>query len=393
MDREELAEYVDRSQSLLESAPQMDEQNTQRKLVEPLLELLGWDLISPEVELEYSVQMGVGTKKVDYALLIEDTPVVLVEAKGADTSLTSSHRDQLTSYMRQTGVDWGMLTNGRNIELFKRKQESPRPDETSLGVLELNELTDRLGLLRAFSRQSIEAGESETIAKNIEATRRAAERLRKKKDEVSTQVVENVTAEIGDEVSQTVEDGAKEFVDVLAASLERQGREEFYPGDTGNGTRGDKPDTAWVPEPGKNAIVGKVSREDIEGPSEAKVAIFPTKESGIRFLKENNAWGFVRVGQDPDYAAFYVARGPQEIRYFARVKKIIPADDAMLARDQTTYAGEEARYDPGDQVVVFEPESLYELQDPIQYKNKAPQGRVYTNLGTFKSAETTEDVI
>jgi hypothetical protein len=43
--------------------------------------------------------------------------------------------------------------------------------------------------------------------------------------------------------------------------------------------------------------------------------------------------------------------------------------------------------------VMVEPDSLYELQDPIQYKNKAPQGRVYTNLGTFRSADTTEDVI
>ena len=42
---------------------------------------------------------------------------------------------------------------------------------------------------------------------------------------------------------------------------------------------------------------------------------------------------------------------------------------------------------------MFEPDSLSELQDPIQYKNKAPQGQEYTNLGIFKSVETTEDVI
>jgi hypothetical protein len=31
------------------------------------------------------------------------------------------------------------------------------------------------------------------------------------------------------------------------------------------------------------------------------------------------------------------------------------------------------RFDPADQMVMFEPNSKYELQDPIQYKNKAPQ--------------------
>jgi hypothetical protein len=57
MERKELEDYVERSQSLLESSPRMDEQNTQRKVIEPLLELLGWEMLSPEVELEYSVQM------------------------------------------------------------------------------------------------------------------------------------------------------------------------------------------------------------------------------------------------------------------------------------------------------------------------------------------------
>lgn len=393
MDRDDLEAYVERSRDLLEDSPQMDEQNTQRKLIEPLLELLGWDMLSPEVELEYSVQMGVGTKKADYALMIEEAPVVFVEAKGADTSLTSGHRDQLTSYMRQTGVDWGMLTNGRNIELFKRKQDGQRPDEISLGTISLDELPERYGLLRAFTRDSIETGESESIAENIEITRRAATDLRENKERVATRVTEVVTDEIGEGVSQSVEEGAKEFVDVLASSLERQGKEEVSIQSEGFGGESPRVDSDWKPGVGKNAIVGSISRADIEGPPEAKVAIFPTRRSGIEFLEQNNAWGFVRVGQDPDYAAFYVAADPKEIQYFASIKEIVPAEAATLARGADTYDGGEARYDPGDQVVVFEPGSLYELEDPIQYKNKAPQGRVYTDLATFKNASTTEEVI
>jgi hypothetical protein len=227
MDKDELVKYADQSRSLLESSPQMDEQNTRRKLIEPLLELLGWDMLSSEVELEYSVQMGVGKKKVDYALELEDTPVVFVEAKGADTSISSGHRDQLTSYMRQTGVDWGMLTNGTTVELYKRKRDGQRPDEICLGKFDLDDLPDRIGLLRAFSRDSIESGESETIAENVETTRRAANKLRENKEEISTQVAGVVTEEIGNAVSQTVQDGAKQFIDVLASSLERQGRDDF----------------------------------------------------------------------------------------------------------------------------------------------------------------------
>jgi hypothetical protein len=43
----------------------MDEQNTTRKIIEPLTETLGWDILSADVGLEYSVQMGSGTKNND----------------------------------------------------------------------------------------------------------------------------------------------------------------------------------------------------------------------------------------------------------------------------------------------------------------------------------------
>ena len=96
----ELAEYVEASERLLAASPQMDESNTKTKVIEPLLEILGWEVVSGAVELEYSVQMGVGTKKADYALLLQGQPVVFVEAKGADTALAESHENQLRSYMR-----------------------------------------------------------------------------------------------------------------------------------------------------------------------------------------------------------------------------------------------------------------------------------------------------
>lgn len=391
MQTDKIVEYVERSQSLIEASPQMDEQNTRRKLIEPLVELLGWDMLSSEVELEYSVQMGVGTKKVDYALMLEGTPVVFIEAKGVDTSISDSHRSQLKSYMRQTGVDWGLLTNGIQLELVKRKKDRDRPDEVTLGAFSLQELPDNVHFLQALSKESIETGEAERIAENIEATQLAATQLRENKEPIANQITQVVTEEIGESVSQTVEDGAKEFVDVLASTLQQQSKDGIqFDWKQQPGTR--KGSTSnWTPGEGKNAIAGTISRAELTGDDNTQIAIFPTRESGIRFLKENNAWGFVRVGEDPDYAAFYVAGGPQEIRYIAAVKEIVRAEDVTLASDLDAYTGEEAEYEPNDQVVVFEPGTLYELEDPIPYERKAPQSRVYTDLEKFKTASTTND--
>jgi len=73
MQRDEIEEYVQRCQQLIESSPQMDEENTKVKLVQPFLELLGWDLYSTEVALEYTIPMASGNTHVDYALLVGDS--------------------------------------------------------------------------------------------------------------------------------------------------------------------------------------------------------------------------------------------------------------------------------------------------------------------------------
>ncbi|MGQ4556773.1 type I restriction enzyme HsdR N-terminal domain-containing protein [Halobellus sp. GM3] len=224
--REELVEYAERSSGLIDDSPQMDEENTKRKVIEPLIELLGWNILSSGVELEYSVQMGSGTKKVDYALKLEGTPVVFVEAKGCDTPLEQSHENQLKSYMRQVGVDWGLLSNGRTFEIFRRDVSSNRPNEVSLAEFSIKEAPENKHPLRALSRGSITSGESRQIAENIEAVQKAVEALRKNKESLAEDLTGIVTGVAGSAVSQHVEDDAKSFVDDLIESLEEQTHRE-----------------------------------------------------------------------------------------------------------------------------------------------------------------------
>ncbi|WP_323677571.1 type I restriction enzyme HsdR N-terminal domain-containing protein [Halorubellus sp. PRR65] len=216
----EVGEYVAASEELLEGSPQMDESNTKRKIIEPLLELLGWRVVSADVELEYSVQIGVGTKKADYALLLEERPVVFVEAKGADTALTEKHETQLRSYMRQIGVDWGLLTNGREFRVFRRDTTTQTPNELLLASFDLEDAAANTLVLEALTKEAIAAGEDEPIAQQIEATLEAIAVLRDEKPTLATDITELVTAETGEAIAQPVEDAAKSFVDDLITTLE-----------------------------------------------------------------------------------------------------------------------------------------------------------------------------
>lgn len=224
--RDELTGYAERSADLIEESPQMDEENTKRKIVEPLVDCLGWDILSSDVELEYSVQMGAGTKKVDYALKLEERPVVFVEAKGCDTTLEESHENQLKSYMRQVGVDWGLLTNGRQFEIFRRDVSGTRPNEIALAEFDIEEVPENDHPLKALSRHSIESGEAEQIAEKIEAVQRAVESLRKNKEDLAEDLTAVVTKVAGNAVSQQVEDEAKGFVDALIETLAEQAHHE-----------------------------------------------------------------------------------------------------------------------------------------------------------------------
>jgi len=144
---------------------------------------------------------------------------------------------------------------------------------------------------------------------------------------------------------------------------------------------------------GADAVQGTISREELEGPDEATVAVFPSQTSGVEFLKENNAWGFVRINQEPEYVAMYISDDVQEVRYVARVREIVSATEAQLARTLESYVGDQAEFDEGKKVVLFEPGSLYELADPIEYESRVPYSLRYTELGRFKRAETTDDIL
>lgn len=387
MDRKELEEYVERSTKIVEDAPQMDEANTKKRLVEPFVEdVLGWDGFS-DIELEHSVQMGRNPKKVDYALTLEDTPVVFVEAKGLDESLTESEENQLRSYMRQVGVDWGVLTNGKRFEFLKRKKDTNRPEEVTFGDLRLDELLDNVEVVRTVSKTSVESGESEKIADEIQKRRRAVSRLREQKEEIAEDIVGVVTERVGESVTSVAETEAKEFVDRVVEELENGGTVE-------TGTL-EKPETTTetkvVTKTGDNAVVGTVSRDEIDGDDDAKVAVFPARESGIEFLEENNAWGFVRVGQEPDYVGMYIAKPAQEVRYFAEVDSIVPATEADLASPLESYV-DMAKFDRDKIVVRFKEDSLHELEDPIPHGEYTPQGMSYTTLEKFKRSEQTGDL-
>ncbi|MFD1643225.1 type I restriction enzyme HsdR N-terminal domain-containing protein [Halohasta litorea] len=221
MDRKEIDEYVDRCQQLIESSPQMDEENTKVKLVQPFLELLGWDLYSTEVALEYTVPMASGSTHVDYALLIGDSPVVFVEAKPIRSTLTDSEVQQLRSYMRQElDTDWGILTNGKSFEVLTKNQQNGG-EEVSVVQFDLDDLAENPAVLELLTKESIRSGKSDEIAEQVAQTNQAIRHLQENEDSVTEAVTGAVESEVG-ELTIDLDEQAREFVQSLVSVLREQ---------------------------------------------------------------------------------------------------------------------------------------------------------------------------
>ena len=392
MNRDEIDEYVRRCQQLIEASPQMDEENTKVKLVQPFLELLGWDLYSTEVALEYTIPMASGSTHVDYALLVGDSPVVFVEAKPVRSTLSDTDVRQLRSYMRQElDVDWGILTNGKSFEVLTKNHRDNGGEEVSVVQFDLDDLATNPSVLELLTKESIRSGKSDEVAEQVAETNRAIRYLRENEDSVTKTVTDAVESEVG-KLTIDLEEQSREFTQNLVSVLREQ--RQFVSEKPSKESQKEDESEATQDEIDilRNRVAGTISRRDITGDPDAKVAVFPTKESGLPFLKENEAWGFVRVGSEFDYVAMYVTGDVREVKYFAKVREVVAPGEADLVRESSDYV-DRAKIDDGKMVVMFEQGSLYELEDPVPFETKYPQGLRYTTLEKLRTAETTDDML
>lgn len=222
MDEEAVREFVDQAQTTVESSPQMDEEATKFRLVVPFIELLGWDTRSTGVEPEHTVRMATRKTKVDFALLLGDTPVVFIEAKPARSTLDKESVEQLRSYMRQElDVDWGVVTNGKSFEILT-KGNNGRQEEISLIQFDLNDLKKRPDLLEILTKESIQSGKSNEIATQIAQAGEAIRYLQGNKEQVAKDLNDILLDNIGRSVPLDTEAQTTEFIDELISALDEQ---------------------------------------------------------------------------------------------------------------------------------------------------------------------------
>lgn len=134
---------------LAASAPQRrrylrTEEATKNSLVMPFISALGYDIHDPlEVIPEFTADAGVKQhEKVDYAIVKDGKPIILVECKSAGVSLGKGHLSQLLRYYAVTDARFGILTNGVEYRFYTDLRKRNVMDESPFLVVDLRELKE-----------------------------------------------------------------------------------------------------------------------------------------------------------------------------------------------------------------------------------------------------------
>lgn len=183
-------DLIDQLQALMKRAKEtaenlQNEEATKMALIAPFIQVLGYDIFNPsEVMPEYSADFPEikSGERVDYAILEQGKPKILVEAKPYKTNLKEAEKGQLSRYFHVTEARVGILTNGRIYQFYTDLDNAnvmdPTPfaeidlfDLANAPVKEIKKLTksmyDLAGLLDSAERLKYLGGVKEEIRKEF----------------------------------------------------------------------------------------------------------------------------------------------------------------------------------------------------------------------------------
>lgn len=119
------------------------EESTKHAFVLPFINILGYDTFNPtEVVPEFTADLGLKKgEKVDYAIIQNEEPILIIECKNWKESL-SVHGSQLFRYFHVSKTRFALLTNGIVYQFFTDLDEKNKMDQKPFLEFDIINLKD-----------------------------------------------------------------------------------------------------------------------------------------------------------------------------------------------------------------------------------------------------------
>lgn len=147
----------------------LTEEATKTTLVLPFIMALGYDVFNPlEVVPEMDCALvNKKSDKIDYAIMIDNKPIMLIECKQANVNL-ELHTTQLQKYFAASNAKFGLLTNGIEYRFYTDLDKLNIMDEKHFLQVNILDMTDNdIEQLKKFHKSYYNEGDILSTAQDL----------------------------------------------------------------------------------------------------------------------------------------------------------------------------------------------------------------------------------
>ncbi|MGB7788849.1 type I restriction endonuclease [Methanoregula sp.] len=150
------------------------EEGTKNALIMPFIQILGYNVFDPsEVNPEFTADVGTKKgEKVDYAIIKDGKPCILIECKSINSDLSKEQASQLFRYFSVTAAKIGILTNGIIYQFFTDLDEKNKMDIKPFLEINLLDIKEPLiDQLKKYTKQALNLDELHDDATQLKYTK------------------------------------------------------------------------------------------------------------------------------------------------------------------------------------------------------------------------------
>lgn len=167
-------EFIDLIKAISEKVTRLKDQiqteeATKNAFIMPFINALGYDIFNPmEVVPEYVADLGIKKgEKVDYCILKDGHPIIIVECKWWGEKL-DVHNSQLFRYFHVSKAKFAILTNGIVYRFYTDLDEQNKMDEKPFLEFAMTDLKENIiNELKKFHKNSFDVSEIMTTASEL----------------------------------------------------------------------------------------------------------------------------------------------------------------------------------------------------------------------------------
>ena len=177
-----------------------NEQATKSAFIMPFIQALGYNVFNPiEVAPEFTADVpGVKGEKVDYAIIKDDKPIILMECKSCNESLGNpKHSSQLHRYFHVTDAKFSILTNGIIYRFYTDIEKSNVMDDKPFFEFNMLNFSDSdINELKRFSKSTFDINELSDVAQNLLYTKEIKRIMAEQLNEPSSDFVKFFASQV-----------------------------------------------------------------------------------------------------------------------------------------------------------------------------------------------------